>query len=147
VKLRPVVEKTAEVMQFRDIIDKEDLSARASRIVLNVYFKPDAPAIAAIEMKRNPAPCLGRFSASSLKLWLSSEFKPKSSCQAKPRPSRATRCRAAVFINATRPFSSDITAPIRSALRIESRSLRLLSTCESNSLSRFSADFRSVTFL
>ena len=57
-ELRPVVEKAAEVMNFRDIIAKEDFSAGISRVVFAVYFEPDAPAVASIKVKRNPGPLL-----------------------------------------------------------------------------------------
>ena len=45
-------------MNFRDIIKKEDFTACVARIVFDIYFEPDAPAVAAIQMKRNPAPLL-----------------------------------------------------------------------------------------
>ena len=67
VKLRPLVEKAAEVMNFRDIIEKEDFSARVPGIVLNVYFEPDATAIASVEVKRNPAALLCRLFAQCFK--------------------------------------------------------------------------------
>ena len=40
VKLRPLVEQAAQVMNFSDIIKKENLAACIPRIVLDIYFEP-----------------------------------------------------------------------------------------------------------
>jgi hypothetical protein len=67
-KLRSLVEKTAQVMNFSDVIKKENPTARIPRIIPNIHFEPHAPAVGSVQVNRNLGPFLCRFFDQRLQL-------------------------------------------------------------------------------